>query len=219
MGNEFDLEYNIAIWKKELRKSHWLDDGMIMELEMHLRDHIEDLLYYGYNLRDAFYQATRVLGPADKISIEENRNIRVSGSGCPFDLWINFLRINFRRIFRYGIYKFINILGLALGITGFLLISFYLVDEWNYDKMHPEFEKIYRLSYVQIAEDGTKQPQAYSSAGWAPVSYCQKGTGDTYLYCQWKNHKRNCSYAEYFGTYRYKSPEKPYLKISCKEYC
>jgi putative ABC transport system permease protein len=176
MEKQFDLERNISVWKRGLRKSLWLDDGMILELEQHLRDQIDDLVYNGYSLPDAFQQAVKILGQVEKISQEESRNQFKHRSGTPFALWTHLVKVNLRRIFRYGFYNLINILGLALGITGFLLIGFYLNDEWNYDKMHPEYDKIYRLSYIRIAEDGSRQVQAYSSAGW-PSLLKERHTG------------------------------------------
>ncbi len=56
------------------------------------------------------------------------------------------LKLSFRRLLRQKFSSFINILGLALGIAGFLLISLYVYDEYQYDRFHEKGDRIYRLS-------------------------------------------------------------------------
>ncbi len=63
----------------------------------------------------------------------------------------NYLKIAWRSIFRYKIYSFLNIGGLAIGIASFLFILFYIVDEISYDKYHSKAERIYRVCRLYIA--------------------------------------------------------------------
>ena len=48
---------------------------------------------------------------------------------------------------KYG-YIFLNIGGLAIGLTSFLFITLYVVHELSYDRFHKDYENIYRLKVV-----------------------------------------------------------------------
>ncbi|MFH1250361.1 MAG: ABC transporter permease [bacterium] len=63
----------------------------------------------------------------------------------------NYMKIAWRSIFRYKIYSFLNIGGLAIGIASFLFILFYVVDELSYDKHHSKADNIYRVCRLYIA--------------------------------------------------------------------
>ncbi len=57
----------------------------------------------------------------------------------------NFIKVAFRNILKQKSFAFINVLGLTTGVAAFLLMSFYVVDEWSYDKFHENSQKIYRV--------------------------------------------------------------------------
>ncbi len=57
----------------------------------------------------------------------------------------NYLRIPFRNIRKHKGFSFINILGLALGLTVFMLIMLWVRDEMSYDKFHGKIDNLYRL--------------------------------------------------------------------------
>lgn len=57
---------------------------------------------------------------------------------------LNYLKIALRTMLRYKSFSLINIVGLTLGLTAFLGISLYVVDELSYDNFHTNKERIYR---------------------------------------------------------------------------
>lgn len=57
----------------------------------------------------------------------------------------NYLLIAYRNLLRNKLYSLINILGLAIGIAAFLLISLYVLDESGYDTFHAKAKRIYRV--------------------------------------------------------------------------
>lgn len=66
----------------------------------------------------------------------------------------NYILIALRKLSREKAYVFINILSLALGIAGFLVLALYLRSELTYDRHHVNHERIYRLtSHFTIADD------------------------------------------------------------------
>ncbi len=54
--------------------------------------------------------------------------------------------IAIRNIFRDLSYSVINVLGLTIGITGSLLLIFYVFDELSFDRFHENADRIYRIS-------------------------------------------------------------------------
>lgn len=65
-----------------------------------------------------------------------------------------FLRIAIRNMLKNKLYSFINIAGLAVGITAFLLILLYVKYERGYDTFHKNSERIYRLRYERSSAGG-----------------------------------------------------------------
>lgn len=80
----------------------------------------------------------------------------------------NYLKVAWRNIRRQKLYSFINILGLTVGLTSFLLIFLYVNDELSYDDFHPDAEEVYRMSYFRKAQSGDIEPFATSGTTWAP---------------------------------------------------
>jgi putative ABC transport system permease protein len=67
----------------------------------------------------------------------------------------NYLKIAFRNLSKQKGFTFINIAGLAIGLTCFLLISLYVKDELSYDRFNKNVDRIYRVSRVFKSNDGT----------------------------------------------------------------
>ncbi|MCF7794610.1 MAG: ABC transporter permease [Candidatus Cloacimonetes bacterium] len=57
----------------------------------------------------------------------------------------NYLQITFRNMARHKVITLINILGLVLGITAFMLIMIWVGFEFSYDKYHENKDRIVRL--------------------------------------------------------------------------
>ncbi len=59
---------------------------------------------------------------------------------------LNNLKIAWRSLKKQPFFTFLNIFGLAIGMTGALLISLYIYDELSFDKMFTDADRIYRLN-------------------------------------------------------------------------
>ena len=74
----------------------------------------------------------------------------------------NYLKILFRNLIKRKVYTFVNILGLAIGITSFILIMFYVSDELSYDKYHRDSDRIYRVCMIYdvsgVGENSASMP-------------------------------------------------------------
>jgi putative ABC transport system permease protein len=74
----------------------------------------------------------------------------------------NYLKIAWRNLIRNKTFSFINILGLAMGLSCFLLISLYVLDELSYDKFNENADRIYRIN-SNIRFGGTELNMPLSS--------------------------------------------------------
>ena len=76
----------------------------------------------------------------------------------------NYLKIALRNIKKHKGYSFINIAGLAVGMTCCILILLWVKDELSYDRYHKNADRIYRITYAEEIGD------AYDHYGNSPFA-------------------------------------------------
>lgn len=80
----------------------------------------------------------------------------------------NYLKIGVRSLLRQKIYSFINILGLAVGIAGFIFIMLYVKNELSYDRFFADNDRIFRMVLERIYPNHTTFyatiPQSFEEA-------------------------------------------------------
>ena len=64
----------------------------------------------------------------------------------------NYLKIALRHLLRHKAFSFINLFGLAVGITCCLLIFLFIQDELSYDRFHPNANRIYRIHKTNLLD-------------------------------------------------------------------
>ncbi len=77
----------------------------------------------------------------------------------------NYLKVAIRNLIRQKLYSAVTILGLAVGISGCLLISLYVTDELSYDRYHQQAEQVYRV----VVQESPTEGGALTSAPFAPA--------------------------------------------------
>ncbi|MEL6706423.1 MAG: ABC transporter permease [Bacteroidota bacterium] len=82
----------------------------------------------------------------------------------------NYLLVAWRSLRRQRSYAFINIVGLALGLTCCVLIAAYVWDELRYDRFHENADRIQRLRVERFAGDGSEELTVGSSPPMAPAA-------------------------------------------------
>ena len=60
-------------------------------------------------------------------------------------MFLNYLKIALRNLFRSRLYSAINILGLAIGLAACILIFLWVRDELSYDRFHAQADRIFRV--------------------------------------------------------------------------
>ena len=80
----------------------------------------------------------------------------------------NYLKIAVRNLWKNKGFSAINILGLAIGLSCFLLIALYVVDELSYDRFHKKAKQIYRVD-SEIKFGGNELNLAVTSDPMGPT--------------------------------------------------
>src|SRR5664279_2465807 len=75
----------------------------------------------------------------------------------------NFFINAIRNMQKHSGYLVLNIAGLAIGLTSFLLITIYVLHELSYDRFHKNYENIYRVK-VKGVMAGATLDQAITAA-------------------------------------------------------
>lgn len=58
----------------------------------------------------------------------------------------NYLKVAWRNLLKNKIFSFINVIGLAIGLSCFLLIVLYVTDELSFDRYNANADRIYRIN-------------------------------------------------------------------------
>ncbi len=66
----------------------------------------------------------------------------------------NYFKIAWRNLLKQKAFSFINIFGLAAGLTCFLLIALYLTDELTFDAFHSKVGSLYRVIETSTSPSG-----------------------------------------------------------------
>ena len=80
----------------------------------------------------------------------------------------NLFKTAWRNLLKNRTFSIINIAGLAIGLSCFLLITMYVLDELNYDKYNEKADRIYRVN-SDIVFGGTSLPLAVCSDPMGPT--------------------------------------------------
>ena len=66
----------------------------------------------------------------------------------------NYFKIACRNLLKNKVFSFINILGITIGLTSFLLITLYIFDELTFDHFHKNADTIFRVIEKKTTPDG-----------------------------------------------------------------
>jgi putative ABC transport system permease protein len=59
-----------------------------------------------------------------------------------------------RNLWKHKTFSFINILGLTIGLSSFIVIALFIFDELTYDRFHAQADRIYRIVERKTSADG-----------------------------------------------------------------
>ena len=81
----------------------------------------------------------------------------------------NYFKIALRNLVKHKGTSFINIFGLAVGMTCCLLIMLFVKDELSYDRFNKDAGNIYRVVKDFVNDDGSRLPDATTPPALAPA--------------------------------------------------
>lgn len=61
-------------------------------------------------------------------------------------MWLSYIKVAFRSLIKQRLYAFINIVGLAIGVTTCILILMFVDYEQGFDRFHENADNVYRLN-------------------------------------------------------------------------
>jgi putative ABC transport system permease protein len=94
-----------------------------------------------------WYQVLNYLRP---FAIQKSKALHLTN----YDMFQSYFKIGWRNLLHNKGFSFINIFGLAIGMTACVLIMLYVVDEMSYDKHHKDGDRIYRIASEVKGEKG-----------------------------------------------------------------
>ncbi len=146
----FNLDKEINKWLKSLRKQRSFDEGTIQEMELHLRDHMEDLMGEGFSEQEALKKAIEAFGEVEEVAEEEFTNIKrkTSVRSILFRTMLNnYFKTTLRSMMKNPMSSFINVFGLAVAI-GACLVTYAFIDfDLSIDRFHENKDQIYLTTY------------------------------------------------------------------------
>ncbi len=83
------------------------------------------------------------------------------------NMFLNYLKMGARNILNDKSYSAINLTGLVIGITTFILISFYVYSEFTFNDFHTKGDRIYRVNKVFTPLAGNKEKHPLTSGKMA----------------------------------------------------
>ncbi len=66
----------------------------------------------------------------------------------------NYFKTAIRNLWKHKTFSFINIIGLTIGLTSFILIALFIFDELTFDRLHKNTDNIYRLVESNTSAEG-----------------------------------------------------------------
>ncbi len=157
----FDLDRAVADWSRGLKRAGALEDGMIAELEAHVRDEVDDLVGSGMDPQDAYHKVTASVESAELVGREFFKT-RARGlimtppqpaNRFSPALLMNTIKVSLRKMRRQKWYSLLSVAGLAVGIACSVFILLWVRHELSYDRFHKKAENIYRVTMEDHLND------------------------------------------------------------------
>ncbi len=163
----FDLEKAIQKWLKEFRKHKEFNDGAVKEMEVHVRDYIDDLIAEGYTPFVAFEQAVSEFGPLIYTARESSKSQKPMYKSRT-TMIANHFKLAVRNFWKHRSYASLNIIGLTIGLTIVFLIGLFVNDELGFDQFHENKNHLYRVVENQYYAGQPVFPVAVTPTALAP---------------------------------------------------
>ena len=171
--NNFDLNGAITQWRKRLSWRDAFSDADLDEMESHLRDEIESLVASGKSEQEAFHQTIRSFDEDMKLAWRFNQanweKVMIKRTRYAPIMIGNYFKVAIRNLLKHKGYSFINITGLAIGITCSVLIFLFVQHELSYDHFHESADRLYRVGLTFTHEGRPPMQHANTPGALGPA--------------------------------------------------
>jgi putative ABC transport system permease protein len=159
--NQEHIDYII----KDLRYRGIVLEDFENEVADHMCSAVEKEMDKGKRFLDAYHHVLKSFGNTSGLR-KTQRQIIKSENQNPTIMLRNYFTIAWRNIKRQSFYSFINIIGLAIGVTACMIIVLFIADELDYDTFNTKADRIYRVD-AEIKFAGNHFKMTYRSASEA----------------------------------------------------
>lgn len=135
-------------WANKLLRRFLRDD-----LAEEVQGDLEEKFYADAKAKSAFrvklgywFQVLNYLRP---FAFKKKRSAHLN----QYDMFQNYFKIASRNLLKQKLYSGINIAGLTLGLTCFMVILLYVQHEFSYDRFYPNTNRIYRVYQKQAGNE------------------------------------------------------------------
>lgn len=73
----------------------------------------------------------------------------------PFFMFSNYFKTSYRSLVKQKVNSLVNIFGLSLGFSAFILIGLYVNDDLKYDRYLPNADRIYRITMSYTSQSSS----------------------------------------------------------------
>jgi len=94
----------------------------------------------------------------------------------------NYFLVTVRNLKKNSTYSLLNILGLAVGMTAFILIALYVQYELSFDKYHENADRIHIGIVSFLISDGTALLIAYLTVSYQSIKSARANPVDSLRY-------------------------------------
>ncbi len=168
----FDLDKEMHKWLRSFRRYRPFNHGSIRELELHMRDYIDDLVGQGLSVKEAFEKARKDFGEPDAVAREENWNIqkrRNINSIINNTMISSYIKVAIRHFGKHKFHSILNLAGLTTGLAIVFLIALFVTDELSFDNHFSKKDHLYRVVENQYYSGQPVFPVAVTPTALSPA--------------------------------------------------
>src|SRR5690606_18877144 len=141
---------------------------LLEEIEGDLREEFEYQLKHAGMLRAKLEYVRGVLGFIRPFAIKRKKNSLHYNTLFQMNMFKHYLVVAARNLRINAGYSLINIAGLTIGLTSFILIFIWVRSELSYDRYNERADRIYRVVENQYYENSEVFPVAVTPGPLAP---------------------------------------------------
>ncbi len=147
---------------KDLQYRGIVVEGIEDEMIDHICSAVEAEMKHNVRFIDAYHHVLKSFGHTSGLLATQKQILQEENHKAK-NMLRNYIIIGLRNLRKQGFYSFINIAGLAIGVSACLIIMLFIIDELQYDTFNTKADRIYRV-HNEIKFGGNHMHLASSSA-------------------------------------------------------